>query len=104
MRPIDADTLRAKAKLRGIRNKAGKVAFRRCILLEDIDNEPTVELKPPVEEKPAVVRGTWVQRYFEMYCDQCWEECPTERRDGKLLYTYPRRCPFCSALMYNGRA
>lgn len=104
-RLIDANELRAKAKLRGILDKSGKVTFRKCILLEDLDSAPAVEVKPVAEvksvteTKPNTVHGAWVQRYFEMYCNKCWTECPTKREDGKLKYTYPCRCPNCNAIM-----
>lgn len=99
-RLIDADALKAKAKLRGHVDKDGKIRFRKCVTLEDIDNAPIVEVKPVAEEKPKTVHARWYQHCFEMYCSNCHEEAPRVYTDKYTVeYRYPNRCPNCGAKM-----
>lgn len=100
MRLIDADELKEKAKLRGLAARDGKISFRKCITLEDIDNAPTVEVKPVAEEKPKPVHARWYQHCFEIYCSNCGEEAPRVYINKYTVeYRYPNRCPICNAIM-----
>ena len=100
VRHIDANELRKRAKPRKCINSKGEVVVIKCITLEDIDDAPTLEVKPVADTKPKVVFGKWVQRGFEMYCNHCWTEAPKVYR-GKytVSYDYPNRCPHCNAMM-----
>lgn len=47
------------------------------------------------------IYAEWVQRYFEIYCNNCWKEARMKRDCSD--YIYSKRCPHCKAYMKNWR-
>ena len=91
MRPIDADAL--KTKIQKIKAEALEHGFAPesvCgdILLNFLDNAPTIEAKP-------VVRAHWEPKSYYYICSNCGEDAFWDL-DDDLSYLY---CPFCGAQM-----
>lgn len=95
MRPIDADELKKKAKLRGHCISLLVTAFNMCVDVHDIDNAPTIN---PEDLRP---KGKWIPSEFgfpdrSKKCSRCgeYEEPRTEKKKP-----FPDYCPNCGAKM-----
>lgn len=89
MRLIDADALKQKITMVTKQYKPNAIMERPAILLEDVDEAPTIDAEPVRHGKWIVCKGSNGKDYRK--CSECLD---TQEITGLLNY-----CPVCGAKM-----